>query len=146
MWNKVITGLNERWSRRCCCAEARVPEAGGGRAVSQGPVRAAECGAAVAVGRRTGGHGRVAGTTDGIGQTGTSKGGLGQSNPRGAELVFGEQPSDWRARGNAVVSGSCGGLVRAAEGRRPAAAARAVEASRRLPAHHRMVDTETRRV
>src|SRR6202142_16240 len=115
-------------------------------AISQGPVRTAECGATGAVGRRTGGHGRVAGTADGVGQTGAGEGGLGQSDPRGAELVFGEQPPDWYAGGSAVVPGPCGGLVRAAEGRRPAAVARAVEASGRLPAHHRMVDAEARRV
>ena len=39
---------------------------------------------------------------------------------------------DWRAGGNAAVPGSCGGLVRATEGKRPAAVARAEQASRRL--------------
>ena len=40
----------------------------------------------------TGGDAGVAGTANGIGQTGAGEGGLGQSDPRRAELVFGEQP------------------------------------------------------
>ena len=40
-------------------------------------------------GRRVGGHGGVAGATDGVGQTGAGDGGLGQSDPCGAERVFG---------------------------------------------------------
>ena len=50
------------------------------------------------------------------------------------------------AGGSAVVPGPCRGLVRAEEGRRPAAVARAEQASRRLPAHHRMAGAEAGRV
>ena len=112
------------------------------RAVSQGPVRAAECGAAAAAGRRDGGDAGVAGAADGIGQTGAGEGGLGQSDPRGAERVFGEQPADWGAGGSAVYLDH----VEVWYGQRKvedlAAAARAVQASRRLPAHHRMAGAE----
>src|ERR1700690_16044 len=111
-------------------------------AISQGPVRTAECGATGAVGRRTGGHGRVAGTADGVGQTGAGEGGLGQSDPRGAELVFGEQPADRSTGGSAAIPGPCGGLVWAEEGGRSAAVARTEQASGGLPAHPGMVGTE----
>src|SRR5229473_2276091 len=116
--------------------EPRVWEPSRVRAVSQGPVRAAECGPAGPASRRDGGHAGATGGTDGIGETRAGEGGLGQSDPRGAEFVFGEQPFDWGAGGSAVVPGSCGGLVRAAANRRSAAAARAGQASHRLSAYY----------
>jgi hypothetical protein len=67
----------------------------------------------------------VAGAANGIGETGAGEGRFGQSDPRRTELVFGEQPADWRPGGSANVPGPCRRLVRAAQGRRPAAPARA---------------------
>ena len=54
----------------------------------------------------------------------------------GRNSVFGQQPADRRAGGSEITPGPCRGLVRGAEGGRPAAAARAEQASHRLPAHH----------
>ncbi len=116
------------------------------RAVSERSVRAAQCRAAGALGGRDGGDAGVAGAADGIGQTGAGESGLGQSDPRRAELVFGEQPLDWGAGGSAVVLGPRRGLVRTEKGGRPAAAARPGQASHRLPAHHRMAGAQARRV
>jgi hypothetical protein len=106
----------------------------------------AQCRAAGPLGGRNRGDAGVAGAADGIGQTRAGESGLGQSDPRGAELVFGEQPLDWGAGGSAVVLGPCRGLVRTAKGGRLAAAARPGQASHRLPAHHRMAGAQARRL
>jgi len=116
------------------------------RAVSQGTNRTAECGPAGAAGRRVGGDEGTAGAADGNGQAGAGDGGFRQSDPRGAERLLGEQPADRRAGGSAAVPGPCRGLARAAQGGTPAAAAWAEQASRRLPAHHRLAGAEAWRV
>jgi hypothetical protein len=66
----------------------------GYEAFLQGSVCAVECRPSSASGRRAGGDAGVAGAADGIGQARTGEGGLRESDPRGPERVFGEQPAD----------------------------------------------------
>src|SRR5208337_46326 len=99
------------------------------RAVPAGNVRALKRGAQATADGRAGGDERVAGTAHGVLQAGAGEGGLGQSDLRGSECVFGAEPVDRRAGGGAALHGPGGSLVRAEEGRADAADARAAKAS-----------------
>jgi len=93
MRRQSITVEGERWSRRCCCEGADFGSMADTRSFSRACCTA-ECGPADRGWPKRCGDAGVAGAANGIGQTGARKGGLGQSDPRGAELVLGEQPFD----------------------------------------------------
>ncbi len=73
-------------------------------------------------------------------------GGLRQHHPRGPQRLLGEQPPDRRAGGGAAVARTPGGLVCRQQVEETAAAAGPGQASRRLPAHHRLAGAQARRL